>query len=167
MSETLCNTAIGCYVGSKLVNHLIYADDICLVSPSRKGMQGLLDICNTYGEMFDVVFNSTKSHAMVVRAAADARLIYPSLFLGEKEIDYTNEVRYLGHIISDDMSDDGDIRRQIRALYARGNMLKRHFYNCSLDVKTIIFRAYGTSMYTAVIWCKYKVTSFTKRIITI
>ena len=36
---------IGCCVGDAIVNHLSYADDMIIFSPSAKGLQKLLDIC--------------------------------------------------------------------------------------------------------------------------
>ena len=35
-------------IGGHLINHLCYADDLCLISLSSAGMQSLLDICNSY-----------------------------------------------------------------------------------------------------------------------
>ena len=39
---------IGGDIGGVLVNHLCYADGICLISLSSAGMQQLLNICDTY-----------------------------------------------------------------------------------------------------------------------
>ena len=35
-------------IGDQLINHLCYADDLCLISLSSAGMQQLLHICNQY-----------------------------------------------------------------------------------------------------------------------
>ena len=43
-----CNT--GCRVG----NHLMYADDLALLSPSSAGFQQLLNVCTEYGIKYDV-----------------------------------------------------------------------------------------------------------------
>ena len=52
---------VGCFVGTMLVNHLMYADDLVLLSPSASGLSILLSICSTYGIEYDVMYNSTKS----------------------------------------------------------------------------------------------------------
>ena len=47
----------------------------------------------------------------------------------------SDKVKYLGHIICNDMSDDGDdedMMRQRRHVYAQGNVLSRRFHMCSL-----------------------------------
>ena len=40
----------------------------------------------------------------------------------------SDQVNYLGHIICNDMSDDDDMMRQRRQLYAQGNVLSRRFH---------------------------------------
>ena len=72
------------------------------------------------------------------------------------------EVKYLGHIISDYLSDDKDIYRQRRNLYAQANMLLRKFSMCSFNVKCSLFKAFCTPMYTPYVWCRYKKSSFQK-----
>ena len=37
---------MSCYIGSKRINHLLYADDLCIVSLSSAGLQQLLSICD-------------------------------------------------------------------------------------------------------------------------
>ena len=69
------------------------------------------------------------------------------------------EVKYLGHCISDDLTDDKDIHRQCCKLYAQANMLKRKLYMCSTDVKASLFKAYCTPLYTAQLWGSYQVKS--------
>ena len=43
LSESLCNTQTGCKVGGVMINHLMYADDLVIISPSAKGLQRLVD----------------------------------------------------------------------------------------------------------------------------
>ena len=38
------------------MNHLMYADDICLLALTAIAMQQLLDICNDYGVANDITF---------------------------------------------------------------------------------------------------------------
>ena len=68
--------------------------------------------------------------------------------------------RYLGHIITNNLSDNEDKRRQIRCFYGRSNMLLRTFGACSYDVKLLLFMSYCGSMYASSIWCKYTKKQF-------
>ena len=64
LSESLCNTQTGCNVGGVMINHLMYADDMVIISPSAKGLQRLVDICAVYGQIHDILFNQDKTVCM-------------------------------------------------------------------------------------------------------
>ena len=65
------------------------------------------------------------------------------------------KVKYLGHVITNDMSDDADMMRQRRQLYALGNVLSRRFHMCSIEVKNTLFRSFCTPMYTCQLWWNF------------
>ena len=96
---------------------------------------------------------------MICRAREDKDLSFPSFYLSGQILTVCDKAKYLGHIITDQLSDDDDIYRQRRMLY---DMLKKKFYFCSNDVKINLFRAYCTPLYTAPLWVKYKQTSIQK-----
>jgi len=48
LSIQLGSAIVGCTVGNMVVNHLIFADDICVFSPRICGLQCLLNICGDY-----------------------------------------------------------------------------------------------------------------------
>ena len=62
-------------------------------------------------------------------------------------MEFVQEFRYLGHVLSQKMSDDSDIKREIRNMYMRTNMLTQRFKSCSTDVKIRIFKAYCICLY--------------------
>ena len=64
LSDILCRTECGCTMGGRMLNHLMYADDIVLLSPSAKGLQRLVDICAAYGDIHDIKFNHAKTVCM-------------------------------------------------------------------------------------------------------
>ena len=41
---------IGCKVGTVFTGILVYADDIILLSPSKQGLQFIIDTCSSYAE---------------------------------------------------------------------------------------------------------------------
>ena len=63
--------------------------------------------------------------------------------------------KYLGHIINNDLHDTMDIKRQLRYLYGKSNMLLRTFGKCSHAVKFHLFMLYCGSMYTSFLWCDF------------
>ena len=74
----------------------------------------------------------------------------------------SDKVKYLRHIICNDMSDDDVMMRQRRQLYAQGNVLLRRFRMCSLEVKNVLFRTFYTPMYTCQLWFRYTARSLHK-----
>ena len=61
LSKDINRISAGCYIGNTLVNHIIYADDICCFSSSVAGLQDLLDVCDRFSYKNGIVFNSNKS----------------------------------------------------------------------------------------------------------
>ena len=68
---------------------------------------------------------------------------------------YVHKFRYLGHIISADLKDDLDIKREIKSLNARGNVIVRKFGFLPNSVKFELFRTYCYPMYTSALWANY------------
>ena len=60
------------------------------------------------------------------------------------------------------MSDNRDIQRQVRSIYARGNMLINKFRHCSSDVKLQLFKSYCTSLYCCALWSNYSSNAYSK-----
>jgi len=57
-------------------------------------------------------------------------------------LEYVSTVKYLGHVISNTLSDDDDIKREIRNMLKRTNILARRFSKCSVVAKVKLFKAY-------------------------
>ena len=52
-----------------------------------------------------------------------------------------------------------DIGREIKSLYARGNMLIRSFNFLTIDTKCALFKTYCYQMYTSSLWSNYNQSS--------
>ena len=48
-------SGVGCYMCGVFAAALFYADDMAIISPSVKGLQHLLDLCNAYCQQSDIV----------------------------------------------------------------------------------------------------------------
>ena len=68
LSTELNKMNIGCVMGELTINHLLYADDIVLVSPSSAGLKRLLEVCEIFGKENDILFNATKSAVMFFKS---------------------------------------------------------------------------------------------------
>ena len=103
-------------------------------APSAKGLQQLLDICSKFALSHNVVFNVVKSQCLIVSSRSDF-IRRPTFQLSGASLPYTECYKYLGHMINSALSDDQDITKQTRSLYARANVIIRKFSHASLNTK--------------------------------
>ena len=94
LSVKLNASNIGGDIGGVLVNHLCYADDICLISLSSAGMQQLLNIYDTYAKEYDLLYNGSKSYSLCFKPKCS---IYnkPVFTLNHLNIPTVNQSKYL------------------------------------------------------------------------
>ena len=162
LSSLLNDCGTGCYIGERIVNHLMYADDLVVIAPSGVGLQRLLDVCGGFGLSHDVKYNASKSYVMCCRSRLLRDVRIPDFSIGGVPIAKVSVVKYLGHFITDDLTDDKDIARQNRVLFCQGNMILRKFHMCTVEVKLALFRAHCTSMYCSHLWWNFRKGSMTK-----
>ena len=60
LSDKLIKSKTGCHIDNLCMNHVMYADDICLMAPSPVSLQELIDICYDFSVQNDLSFNSSK-----------------------------------------------------------------------------------------------------------
>ena len=85
------------------INHILYADDICLLAPSASAMQSLLDICYKYGIDNDILFNPIKSVCTVFKPNAYKRFTSTD-FIGDDALKFAKKAKYLGFTFNDSKS---------------------------------------------------------------
>ncbi|XP_045447700.1 uncharacterized protein LOC123656022 [Melitaea cinxia] len=126
-----------------------------LLSPSIGALRKLMRICERYAEAQGLRYNSKKSELLVFKAGKKVYANVPPLYLGGVALNRVERFKYLGHWVSDNLSDDEDVERERRALAVRCNMLARRFARCSDSVKVTLFKAYCQSFYTCSLWVRY------------
>ena len=60
---------------------------------------------------------------------------YPNFIVSGATLQYVHNFRYLGHTLDDKLQDDTNVRREIRNMFIRCNILLRRFGKCSVHVK--------------------------------
>ena len=114
LSRLLVVSNVGCYIDGQCMNHLMYADDICLLAPTAIAMQQLLDICNVAN---NITFNPLKSVCLVFRPVK-YKLFCPRVHIGSAQLEYVYDAKYLGFMFCENKKDDYELLRQLRTLYA-------------------------------------------------
>ena len=119
LSQQLNKVMVGCCMNGKAINHLYYADDLVLLSPSTHGMQKLLNECEIYASKYGMKFNENKSVVLNFKEhrfkANPSAKLYLNGSLMKTAVSYT----YLGHIIDNNLNDNKDIERQLRNFYGK------------------------------------------------
>lgn len=161
----IARCGVGCNIGGKYYNILAYADDIVLLAPSWDALQCLIRCLNVAAGEINMTCNVKKTVCMVFKPVVKKFIVaeeFPPFYIGDKKLEFVNEFRYLGHIINNKFSDDDDIKREIRNLFMRTNILLRRYNKCSIGVKLMIFRAYCVCFYDVGLWRIYSNTTFNK-----
>ena len=108
LSDYLVKSQIGCHIDNVCVNHVMYADDICLMAPSPAALQKLINICYDFSIQNNLSFNSTKSFCMVFKPRL-YNLLCPTFYMNTEILDYAANIKYLGFTFSSDKKDDNDM----------------------------------------------------------
>ena len=143
------------------MNHVMYADDICLLAPSAIGLQRMLDVCLDFSIRNDIKFNPIKSVCIVFKPKS-SKLYCPNVKLDCDTLEYISCTKYLGFTFNMNSQDDDDMLRQMRTLYIRSNKLLRTFHYCTIDVKLELFRSFCMPFYCCYLWTAYKKSTFDK-----
>jgi len=115
LSNELNNIKAGCYIGEVLLNPLMFADDICVICPSVRWLQRILDVCQAYAESHGIIFNCNKTVCITFKAKSARSTATPVLKLGGQYVNSVDQYKYLGILLDTELSDDKDIQRQLRA----------------------------------------------------
>lgn len=162
LSEKLTLLKIGCNFNSVCHNHLTYVDGTVLIAPSPKALQSMIDTCVKFASDNDLVFNAKEIKCMCIKPNVFSKLYVPKFYLNCNEICKVKSETYLGYIVSDNDKDEESIHKEMRSLYARGNMLISNFKHCTEEVKISLFKTFCSSCYCCPVWSKFKVAALKK-----
>ena len=113
LSVILNSSRIGCHINNTLINHLFYADDAVLLATSPLALQMLLDICSKYADEYELNFNIKKTKCLIFKPLCFKNCSFPNFYVLGKKICITNQIKYLGCVITDDYSDCKDMTRML------------------------------------------------------
>ena len=68
LSNELNNIRAWCCIGEVLLNHLIFADDICIFFPNLHWLQRIPDVRKGYEKSHGIIFNCNKTVCMWFKA---------------------------------------------------------------------------------------------------
>ena len=137
----------------------MYADEICVFSPSVRWLQIILDVCQAYAESHGIIFNCNRTVYMTFKTKSVKSTATPLLKLGGQYVKSVDQYKYLGIVLDTELSVYKDIQGQLRYQYCAANKLRASFSRCSNAVKNVLFRSFCTLMYasqSSQLWCNFR-----------
>ena len=153
--SSIRDTRIGCNIGGLFYNVLAYADDIILLAPSWQALQDLINVLHVQAGYIDMLCNTKKTCCMVFNPRCKGKMVsnvFRCFTLDGVKLDFVSSFKYLGHILTDTLSDDDDVKREIRNLFVRTNVLRLRYHKCSVRVKIRLFRSFCLCFYGLALW---------------
>ena len=146
----LKDSGLGCYLGNTFYGGFGYADDLKVLCPSVGGLQKMLYICENFGKEYDVTFNAKKTLAICYGNNTTAFL--RPIYLNGVIIEWQSRVKYLGNILSHDLSDAADIKSKKGSFIAAVNKLNYVFENVDSITKVKQLQTFCTAWYGCQSW---------------
>ena len=138
----------GCYMGPHFFGALSYADDLVLLSPSKKGLQDMLAICCDYAEDYRMTFNGSKSQLIVFRKKTTAQK--ECINIAGEWIEEQSSAVHLGHTIHSNVQ-KCDLENVKKAFYRQFNIFVRRFGHIPSYLQSRLFITYCSSLYGLVL----------------
>ena len=162
IDDLLCElrtSNVGCHIGNSAVNVLACADDLVALSPSRTGLEELVQRCERFAMSRNIKFNTKKSVCMLFNPQRPHSVSHltnskpPVITLNGQSLSWVEQFKYLGHdVLTCDLRDSGDIRRVKRQVYYSVNVLGAKVGQANRDILVKLFKSFCTNMYGCELW---------------
>ena len=93
LSQDFLMCKSGCYINEQYMNHVMYADDICLLVPNAIDLQQMLDMCVNFSIRNYIMFNLIKSVCVVFKPKSN-KLYGLTVRLDCDILEYTAHTKY-------------------------------------------------------------------------
>ena len=129
ITKLLRKKKIGCHIFDMFLAMILFADDLCLLSPTRSVLAEMISSVSDYCSEYGLAFNPSKSKILVFSKSKVDFSNYCPIYLAGMPIKYAQSVKYLGTTIVSNLgltySCTEDLRNFYRASNAILNTLKK------------------------------------------
>ena len=112
----------------------MFADDICLLAPTRSALQILMDKAATYCNQISVNFNLLKSEILVFSKKKVDTDSLRSVTLNDCPVEYVMSVKYLGVVIESNLGIHFSATNDVRTFYRAANSILTAFQKPREDI---------------------------------
>ena len=123
LTKMLRSKGIGCHIGELFLAAIFFADDICLIAPSRSALQKLILSCSLYCKQNVLEFNPRKSKVMVFSKRQINHSLLQPIMLDGTAVDYVTSIKYLGITIVSNPCLSYSAETDLRSFYIAVNSI--------------------------------------------
>ena len=125
MDDLVCRLRLthkGCYIADLFIACVLYADDVCLMAPTCKAMQSLLDTCSEYADYWCIKYNEKKSKMMYFGRDFNSYSCTP-MTLNGGALEFVHEIKYLGVMVTSERFFSCSAKKPRCAFYRSSNSI--------------------------------------------
>ena len=112
----------GCHYLGRFAAAYFYADDMCVLAPSIKGLDALLKICESYCAKWDICLNAKKSRNLYFGKRTN---ISHDIILNGKKVEWAESWPYLGVTLKSGKMFDCSVTERVKKFYRCANAILR------------------------------------------
>ena len=147
MFKRLRHSQLGCHIGNTYVGALGYADDLTLLSPTLFGLKSMLQIADSFGNEYDIMFNVKKYQFLVYSKDDPVHGFYHNdIYIKSQLVG-----NHLGLCIGPKL-DNKDVKHVSNNFCVAFNSLMSAFGNLNCQLKYSLFKTYCMPLYGSVLW---------------
>ena len=134
VTRTILNRPEGMNVNNSIIKDFSYADDIDLVAPSLEDLDSLASDLNGMASRMGLSINENKTKLMKITKGDDQN--NNIVLVGGLNVEYVNEFKYLGSIITSKNEIEKEIKARITSANKCYYSLSNFFKKRSISIKT-------------------------------
>ena len=151
----LRTSKLGCTIGASYFGIMVYADDIILLSPSRMGLQAMINICQEFAVCHNLKFSTNsdpvKSKTKCIHFSRK-KTDLAEIELNGNKLPWVDSAHHVGNILEKDNSFSKDIRMKRGSFIGRVHSIFQEFHFANPVVKMKMISIYATSFYGSSLW---------------
>ena len=145
--QTLHDSGLGCYVGSRYAGSFGYADDAILLSPTVSGLQKMINICERFGIDYHVSFNSSKTYCIKFSNNSKTSECNKSVYMNGEKLQWKKTIKHLGNLMNWNLCDGEDIEYKRGQFTGSVNKLVSKFPKCNRINNTKVLKSMYNMIY--------------------
>ena len=134
IATILRNLHVGCHIFGIFLAFILFADDLCLLAPTLKALNKMIEKCAEYCREYGLTFNASKSKVIVSsKSATNYEKLVPIVLNGSK-VDFVDSVTYLGTTIMNNKGFSFSSTNDLSKFYRASNSILRAINKPSEEV---------------------------------